>query len=82
MAHALVLFPYFHIPHKFFSQPVYVHLLVMHVYVRQKAEAELAELRSGREQTQKAHQRQQQQMSELEKKNKELSHQLDTEKQG
>lgn len=48
----------------------------------QKAEAELVELRSGREQTQKAQQRQQQQISELEKRNKELSCQLDTEKEG
>lgn len=54
----------------------------MLVYVWQKAEAELAELRSGREQAHKTQQRQQQQISELEKKNKELSRQLDAEKEG
>lgn len=47
----------------------------------QKAEAELAELRSGKEQTQKAQQRQQQQITELEKRNKDLNRQLDTEKE-
>lgn len=57
-------------------------MLIKCVYVWQKAEAELVELRSGREQAQKAHQRQQQQISELEKRNKELSRQLDTEKEG
>lgn len=50
--------------------------------MEQKAEAELVELRLGREQAQKAQQTQQQQISELEKKNKELLHQLDTEKEG
>lgn len=52
------------------------------MYLCQKAEAELAELCLGREQAQKTQQKQQQQISELEKRNKELSHQLDTEKEG
>lgn len=48
----------------------------------QKAEVELTELRSGKEQAQKEQQTLKKQISELEMKTKELNRLLDSEKQG
>lgn len=54
----------------------------MCLWLLQKAETELVELRSGKEQSQKEQQKLGKQLSELELKTKELNHLLEAEKQG
>lgn len=54
----------------------------MCLWLQQKADVELTELRSGKEQSQKEQQKLKKQVSELELKMKELNHLLESEKQG